>query len=311
MAGDLEAHSVWHRGELAVQARAGVQEKMATVGARVIRDYMPDQHREFFTQLPMIILGAEDTAGDLWATALFGKPGFIQSPTERLLTIGTRLPSHDPLASSLHPGARAGALGIQLETRRRNRANGTVTEHSGDQITLSVEQSFGNCAKYIQRRYPVPNENYGDFVRETLTTLTGPVSRLIRAADTFFIASAFNDGETEANRGVDVSHRGGEPGFIGVDDQHRLLIPDYAGNNFFNTIGNLVVDPRAGLLFLDFQQGHAVHMTATAEVVWKGDEPSIYGDGDRMLRLSLIKAQVVYNALPYIWLAMEPDQVTF
>lgn len=93
-----------------------------------------------------------------------------------------------------------------------------------------------------------------------------------------------------------------------MPDQHRLLVPDYAGNNFFNTIGNLVVDPRAGLLFLDFQRGHAMHLTVTAEVVWKGEEPSIFGDGERMLRLTLIKGCLVHNALPCIWQTMEPGQ---
>ncbi|MGF2687005.1 pyridoxamine 5'-phosphate oxidase family protein [Marinobacter sp. DUT-3] len=308
MADDTAAHGVWHQGELAVQSRAGVREKMATIGARVIRDYMPDQHREFFTQLPMVILGAQDMAGELWATALFGKPGFIQSPAERLLTIDAQLPSHDPLASSLYLGSSVGLLGIQLETRRRNRANGTIAQREGGRIALSVEQSFGNCAKYIRRRYPVPNEGYGDFVRESFTTLIGPVVQLIRAADTFFIASAFNDGEPGANRGVDVSHRGGEPGFIGLDDQHRLLVPDYVGNNFFNTIGNLAVDPRAGLLFLDFQRGHAVHLTARAEVVWRGDETQIWGEGDRMLRLTLVRGCIIYNASPYIWRMNESDE---
>lgn len=308
MAGELDAQSVWHRGELAVQARAGVQEKMATVGARVIRDYMPDQHREFFTQLPMIIMGAQDSVGDLWATALFGKPGFIQSPTERLLTIDARLPSDDPLASSLYPGSRVGLLGIQFDTRRRNRANGTIAQYSGERITLSVEQSFGNCPKYIQRRYPVPNERYGDFVQATFTDWSEPVPRLIHGADTFFIASAFDDGAPGANRGIDVSHRGGPPGFLGFDDQRRLLVPDYVGNNFFNTLGNLVLDPRAGLLFLDFQRGHAVHLTARAEVVWRGDEPQIWGEGDRMLRLTLVRGCIIYNALPYIWRKVESDE---
>ncbi|WP_035567809.1 pyridoxamine 5'-phosphate oxidase family protein [Litchfieldella anticariensis] len=298
MASDPEAHAVWHRGELAVQSRAGVQEKMATVGARVIRDYMPDQHRELFTQLPMVILGAQDVAGELWATALFGKPGFIQSPSERLLTIDARLPSHDPLASSLHPGARVGLLGIQLETKRRNRANGIVTGHQEGRVSLSVEQSFGNCPKYIQQRYPVPNERYGDFVQATFTDWSEPVSRLILGADTFFIASAFDDGTPGANRGVDVSHRGGPPGFLGFDDQHRLLVPDYRGNNFFNTLGNLVLDPRAGLLFLDFQQGHAVYLTARAEVVWQGDEPLIWGEGDRMLRLTLVRGRIIAGGAP-------------
>ncbi len=307
MAGDTEAHGVWHRGELAVQSRAGVREKMATIGARVIRDYMLDQHREFFTQLPMVILGTQDIAGELWATALFGKPGFVQSPTDRTLTIDARLSSQDPLVSSLHPGARVGLLGIQLETRRRNRANGTIVQHEGGRITLSVEQSFGNCPKYIQRRYPVPNERYGDFVRATFTDWSEPVSHLIRGADTFFIASAFDDGAPGANRGIDVSHRGGPPGFLGFDDQSRLLVPDYVGNNFFNTLGNLVLDPRAGLLFLDFQRGHAVHLTARAEVVWRGDETQIWGEGDRMLRLTLVRGCIIYNASPYIWRMVESD----
>ena len=51
-----------------------------------------------------------------------------------------------------------------------------------------------------------------------------------------------------------MSHRGGKPGFVGVQGD-TLAIPDFRGNRFYNTLGNLLGDPRAGLLFVDFASG--------------------------------------------------------
>jgi predicted pyridoxine 5'-phosphate oxidase superfamily flavin-nucleotide-binding protein len=112
---------------------------------------------------------------------------------------------------------------------------------------------------------------------------------MIATADTFFIASAFDDGRQSRYRGVDVSHRGGEPGFLKFDGQQRLLIPDYTGNNFFNTIGNLTLDPRVGLLFMDFDSGETAHLTGTAEIVWSNEEELPFAGVERMIRVTLKK----------------------
>jgi predicted pyridoxine 5'-phosphate oxidase superfamily flavin-nucleotide-binding protein len=83
----------------------------------------------------------------------------------------------------------------------------------------------------------------------TRTESNGKQQRLIREADTFFIASSHRDG------GADASHRGGNPGFVHVLNETKLIWPDYSGNGMFQTLGNLAIDPRAGLLFMDFESG--------------------------------------------------------
>lgn len=75
--------SPWHAGEKAIQERVGVADRMEVHGQKVIRDYMPDQHREFYQQLPFIIVGAVDQQGRPWATLLEGAEGFITSPTRK------------------------------------------------------------------------------------------------------------------------------------------------------------------------------------------------------------------------------------
>ncbi len=142
---------VWHDGEIALQQQAGVAERMADVGQRVIRDYMPDQHRDFYAQLPFIVAGSVDAQGDAWATLLEGQPGFIFSPNATTLDIAARPDVSDPAADGMTDGAPVGLLGIELHTRRRNRMNGVLTAIGGG-LRVQVDQSFGNCPRYIQLR---------------------------------------------------------------------------------------------------------------------------------------------------------------
>ncbi len=293
-----DLNNPWHRGELAVRARATSNksgdngDKVTALGAFLIRDHIPDQHRQLFEQLPMLILGAEDEAGDLWATALFGEPGFIRSPTPTQLDVQYQPFPGDPLSNSLTIGSPIGLLGIQLITRRRNRANGVITTRDEQGFSVSVFQSFGNCPKYITTRPPPPTIEHQRFTCETFRQWPEEVIDMITHADTFFIASAFNDQQPSRNRGVDVSHRGGEPGFLKFDEQQRLLIPDYSGNNFFNTIGNLTLDQRIGLLFIDFDSGETLYLTGTAEVVWREDQALPFEGVERMIRVTIKKGLI-------------------
>ena len=89
----------FHAGERELQARAGVRERMAEVGTRVIRDFMPDQHRELFAKLPLIVVGSLDEAGRPWASLLAGAPGFVSTPDARLMRIDALPHPDDPLAA--------------------------------------------------------------------------------------------------------------------------------------------------------------------------------------------------------------------
>lgn len=268
---------VWHQGEIALQQQAGVAERMADVGQRVIRDHMPDQHRDFYAQLPFIVAGSVDALGDAWATLLEGQPGFIFSPNATTLDIEARPHQGDPAAAGMQDGAPVGLLGIELHTRRRNRMNG-VLQAIGGGFRVQVEQSFGNCPRYIQLRdfhfAHHPAEPYRGEV-ETLSALDEAARATIGAADTFYVA-------TYAERQVDASHRGGKPGFVRVSEDGLLTIPDFNGNLFFSTLGNIHQNGKAGLLFVDYASGDTLQLSGDAEVILDSPEIAAFQGAERL-----------------------------
>jgi predicted pyridoxine 5'-phosphate oxidase superfamily flavin-nucleotide-binding protein len=296
--------SPFHAGELAVQQRVGVSDKAEAIGRRGIRRYMPEQHRQFFAELPFMVFGGVDANGQPWATVRAATAGFVSSPDAQTLRIEGGVVPGDPLAGQWKPGAMIGGLGLQPQTRRRNRVNGVVRSVQGDTLLVHVMQSFGNCAKFIQSRTPGFVERPAHAV-EVTTQLSDADRALLANADTFFIASANLAQEAGLARGVDVSHRGGKPGFVRIDDANTLTTPDYSGNRFFNTIGNLIHDPRAGLLFIDFASGDLLHLAVRAEVVWDGPELAAFEGAERLVRFHIDEVRRSRAALPFEWSDVE------
>jgi len=274
-------NSPWHKGEVALQESVGMAERMAEIGRRTIRDHLIAQHQDFYPLLPMIVLGSVDGRGDVWATVRTGYPGFLEAPDEYHLHLDLRRDENDPAEDGLGDGASAALLGIELSTRRRNRLNGTVSRDEAG-FSLHVDQSFGNCPKYIQRRAPVyvgdPNA-ISQTAPMVLAKLEGIALELIHRADTLFVASYVDD--RDGHRQVDVSHRGGPAGFVHVDDG-VLTIPDYAGNMYFNTLGNLLANPRAGLTFVDFETGDLLQMSGRAELLPVSADTTAYPGAERL-----------------------------
>jgi predicted pyridoxine 5'-phosphate oxidase superfamily flavin-nucleotide-binding protein len=295
----------FHLGEIAVQQRAGVREQVEAFGGRMIRDAMPQQHRDFFAKLPTLLAGSVDAQGRPWASMLAGRPGFVHSPDEHRLRIDTLPDEADPLTRQLWVGAPIGLLGIEPHTRRRNRMNGHLVALDATGFAVAVEQSFGNCPKYIQAREPqwrgdlaapaaLRSEPLGPALNEAALALIG-------SADTLFIATA-------AAGGADVSHRGGRPGFVQASDaagRILLTLPDFSGNNLFNTLGNIQAHPRAGLLFVDYANGHLLQLSGTAEIVWDGAALRAFAGARRLVRIGVERALWRPRAVPRRWSAPE------
>jgi predicted pyridoxine 5'-phosphate oxidase superfamily flavin-nucleotide-binding protein len=252
----------FHAGERQAHRLAGVP----TPHAAPIRPFMPDQHRDFFALLPYALIAARDSDGWPVPTMLAGLPGFISSPDPTTLRVEAMADPHDPVRAMLSPGATFGLLGIDFSTRRRNRANGRVAAVDNRALTLTIEQSFGNCPKYINLRDATWHETINPTPPQRFAGLDGQARELIRRADTFFIASG-------SESGLDISHRGGPSGFVRVEGD-SLVVPDYRGNRFFNTLGNLLLDSRASLLFVDFAQGDTLVVRGSAEIDWAGGQAS-------------------------------------
>ena len=297
--------NTFHEGERAVQARVGVRERMAQLGPRVIRDFMPDQHREFFEQLPFVVVGTADGSGQPWASVLAQPPGFIRSPDAQHLLLRAQPLAGDPLQGTLANGAPIGLLGMEPQTRRRNRMNGIVRDVNASGFGVQLRQSFGNCPKYIQAREPVFVEKppFPPPVVHTGPQLDAAARRMVAAADTVFIATAYagDSAQAGAASGVDVSHRGGKPGFVRVDADGTLTLPDFQGNFFFNTLGNIAVNPRAGLLVIDFNTGDLLYLAVTADIVWDGPEVDGFEGAQRLLRFRVRAMKRVQASLPLRW----------
>ena len=271
----------FHEGELEVQRRAGVAAGAARVG-RIIRSTIPEVARGFAAERRFAILGAADSDGRVWASLLRGEPGFLTVPADDRLRLNASLPPGDPLAAALAVEADLGVLLIDPLTRRRMRLNGR-SHPLASGLELATREVYSNCPKYIHPREAslARGADAAGGTVERASALTPPQAARLAAADTLFLASR------HPSAGADVSHRGGDPGFARVAAPDRLLIPDYAGNTMFNTLGNLVADPRAGVLVWDFETGDTLQLAGRAAIVWHSDSLSSYPGAQRLVEFAI------------------------
>ena len=297
--------SPFHTGELQAQTRLGLKD-VGSWARQVIRPAMPDQHREFFAQLPFLVAAARDALGRPWATLLTGEPGFVSSPDETHLAIASLPPPGDATHGAFTEGGDVGLLGIELDTRRRNRVNGRIKRLEDASFEFEVAQSFGNCPQYITER-SWSNINEAERLSPDATRFTqldDGLQRWISVADTFFVASGYDKDPTGSERnGLDASHRGGAPGFVEVSSPTSLVFPDYSGNRFFNTIGNLIADPRIGITFVDFEHGHLLQLTGRAKIDWDSDQIQRHPGAERLVEVEIDDIIEVKHALPIRWAA--------
>jgi predicted pyridoxine 5'-phosphate oxidase superfamily flavin-nucleotide-binding protein len=295
--------SPWHDGETRLHAAMGIAERMGEIGPRVFRDHMIEQHRNFYGQLPFVVLGAVDQQDDAWATLRAAAPGFLSSPDPLTLHVDLSREDADPADAGFNHRDAVALLGIDLRTRRRNRLNGIVRRGGANAFDIDVRQSFGNCPQYITPRDVSVAVSVA--APPVVATHLGARARaIIAAADTFFVASYVGHGK---DRQVDVSHRGGPLGFVRVGNDGVLTIPDYAGNRFFNTLGNLVANPKAGLVFVDFATGTLLQMTGDTEVIL--DSPAIAATpgAERLWRFHARRLVLRPRALPLRWAAAKAE----
>lgn len=294
--------SPWHAGELAIQESVGAVKTMDVPGRLYVRNFLLDQHRAFYPLLHFIVLGAVDPEGDVWATVRAGEPGFLQSPDAATLTVRAARDASDPAESGLENGDAVGVLGIDLMTRRRNRLNGNVRRTSEDGFEVAVVQSFGNCPRYIQNRefrFARPPTRPSSAPALHLDALDARAHELIERADTFYVAS-YVDGH-DGIRQVDASHRGGKPGFVRIGTDGALTIPDFSGNLFFMTLGNFLLNPKAGLLFIDPDTGDMLQMTGDAKVILDAPEIAAFEGAERLWIFTPRRVVHRPDGLPLRW----------
>jgi len=288
-------HSGYHAGERAVQAQAGVLDK-ADRAAAVFVNHVPPVLRDFLQHQRFVVIGSLDERERVWASIRYGDAGFANFNESGELFIEHQPPDpEDPLAQSLQPGAPIGILAIEAQSRRRARMNGCILANENGALRVHLDAIYSNCPKYIQARAIIRADEIrcgGPAIRTV--ELSPMQQRLIRSADTFFIASYFFEG------GADASHRGGNPGFVDAVSERELVWPDYRGNSMFNTLGNILRNPSAGLLFVDWDTGSTLQLTGRAHIDWS-DRRDRYAGAERLLRFTIDAVVETPYALPFRW----------
>src|SRR5215813_1565499 len=295
--------ALFHEGERAVQRRAGGERVAAQVGRNIL-SFLPPEFAAFLSRQPFVVVASQDEHAHVWASLIAGGAGFARALDDRQILLAGRPAPGDPLEGAYERAqARIGVLAIEFGTRQRIRLNG-VAQRTGEGLLLTVAEAFGNCPKFIQRRLPAgqPTGPAAASHRES-AALDARQAALARRADTFFIAS------THPQAGADASHRGGRPGFVEVAAAgRRLTFPDYGGNRMFQTLGNLTINPRAGLLFVDWEAGSTLQLTGRAQIVWDAQALRSRPGAERLVEVRLGAVRERPRALPARWRLIEPHR---
>lgn len=260
----------FHSGEREAQDNAG-EAAIAARNATMVSATVIAGARPFIAKQFMAALGSVDPVGRLWASLVFGQPGFMHTGDGSAISFDipqAQRDAEDPLWDNIARNKELGMLFIELGSRRRYRVNGAVSRLDEQGMEVAIEEAYPNCPRYIQRRQlRSMGEPHLPAQAARGRVLRGSVEDIVRGADTIFVASR------HADTGADASHRGGGVGFVHIVDEVTLRIPDFNGNSMFNTFGNFRLDPRVGLCIPDFAGGRLLQLTGTGSVLWDQPDP--------------------------------------
>jgi predicted pyridoxine 5'-phosphate oxidase superfamily flavin-nucleotide-binding protein len=283
---------VEHRGERAVQTRAGFPDRpwgSARVGAIV-----PPAAADFLRRQRLVVIGAATPDGSVWAGPLTGPPGFVTAPDEQTVAARRSSVPGDPLSDVFATEHEVGMIAIEPASRRRMRVNGRARQVD-ELLVVHTEQVYANCPKYIQARDVEAHVTTDPGDAAESDGLSPAQRAWIAAADTFFVATH------TPGSGADASHRGGRPGFVTVTGERHLSWPDYLGNSMYMTLGNLELDPHAGLLFLDWERGRSLQLTGRASVDWDPVRAARVPGAQRLVDFEIERVVQIDGAIPLRW----------
>lgn len=258
---DSTVRGGFHEGELAVQERAGVALEAARLTGMLAPADLRGGLGRFLAGRSYAALAARDPAGRLWVSPVVGDPGFLRVSGPTTLEIGAAPVLGDPL-HGLSAGQPVGLLVIEYTARRRARINGRLASAEANRLVVEASEAYGNCPQYIPPRPLHLARTRTMEAQSARSGLSREDARVVASVDTAVL------GTTHPERGNDASHRGGPPGFLRVESPTRVVWDDLPGNQMFNSLGNLAVDPQAALLVVDPATGRPLHLSGRAEVRW-------------------------------------------
>ncbi|SMQ46044.1 unnamed protein product [Zymoseptoria tritici ST99CH_3D7] len=319
----------WHKGEETLHALLSIpSQDNPTVPA------LSPQLSHHLPVVPLIALGTLDSRSRPWTTLLGGQKGLSQPLGGGILGIRTAVPGKwDPVVEELvgkegkgdvvreeGEGRMVSGLTIDLETRKRTKFFGRMVagalsrekeegegEVAGMQLVLKVEQSLGNCPKYLNSKAVSPAVSRPELVlpagsSEPTSYIPDEAVDLLAGADLFFVSSS------QHALDMDTNHRGGPPGFLRLasnspscsDAAGAVLVwPEYSGNRLYQTLGNLSVNPVAGLCIPDFETGNMLYLTGKTEILVGKDASSVLPGTRLAVKLTVTECRFVKSTLTF------------
>ncbi|KAH8722923.1 hypothetical protein GQ44DRAFT_711077 [Phaeosphaeriaceae sp. PMI808] len=276
---------------------------------------------------PLLALGTLDSQYRPWTTLWGGTPGFSEPLGGGL--VGTRAfvdLQHDPVVHALVPKAQQGnmlqsnnagkvlaGLAIDLMTRKRVKIAGqmvaggvqevnvkyeegheddvTPTKQSQIQLVTKIDQSLGNCPKYLNQ-YQLEAQRVESKLISDGAVLTERGRELIDKSDMFFLS-------TSAGEDMDVNHRGGPPGFVRILSSNEIVYPEYSGNRLYQSLGNLQLNPKIGITFPDYDTGDVLYITGTTDILVGVDAANLLQGSNLVVKITIGEARLVQRGLSF------------
>jgi NAD(P)H-flavin reductase len=311
----------WHDGEVAM-AKAMRVPDMDNPTVPTLSPQLANHARI----APLIAIGTLDKQGRPWTTLWGGEKGISQPIAQGILGIRSQVVrTHDPVVEELvgaegdgtivreeGVGRMVSGLTIDLETRKRTKLYGRMIagalsmredeatetqQHVAEvQLVLKIEQSLGNCPKYLNKKRVEPANSNPELVSES-PQLPQSALDLLSKADLFFMSSANHDQD------MDTNHRGGPPGFVRLISNEPsgavLCYPEYSGNRLYQTLGNLKVNPVVGICVPDFETGDMLYLTGTTEILIGTEAARVLPRSNLAVKIIVTAARYVATALPF------------
>ncbi|TLD32360.1 oxidoreductase-like protein [Venturia nashicola] len=307
----------WHRGEQVMHKMTNVPEYDNPTSYA-----LTPQAAYMLQSAPLLAIGTLDSELRPWVALWGGESGFAKPLGGGIVGVRADIDiAYDPVAEAFIPKSKRkdgevvrsegegkifAGLTIDLMTRKRVKiagkmiagAVGGVGEKGIGEIqaAVKIEQSLGNCPKYLNRKDIRPAPAHPELLSTSLK-LTSEGIALLAKADLFFISSS------QENKDMDANHRGGPPGFVRVvsnsEDGAEIIYPEYSGNRLYQTLGNLMVTPRAGIVIPDFETGDVLYLTGDTEVLVGEKAEAMLPRSNLAVKIKIVGARFVKQGLPF------------
>ncbi|KAF2152950.1 oxidoreductase FAD/NAD(P)-binding protein [Myriangium duriaei CBS 260.36] len=289
------------------------------------------QAANMLIRAPLLAVGTLDAEGRPWTTLWGGEKGFSRPLGNSIVGIRTPVAAtSDPVVEALvghkadgevvqetGKGRMVSGLSIDLETRKRVKLAGRMmagaldsnqepdTENTAEapssrqgllQLVLKIDESLGNCPKYLNKKEIVPSLTAPRLISDSVPLQDNAV-HLIQKSDLFFMSTKHSEFE------MDTNHRGGPPGFVRVipsdDGPTQFVYPEYSGNRLYQSLGNMLLDPEAGFCFPDFDTGDCLYVTGTTQILFGQDAANVMPRSNLAVKVTITAARYVSAVLPF------------